>query len=118
MATEALKYQASVLSETRSTTDVPIVKTEVRTVTYTDGRARADDDAGVLVSAQALTSATRTIETTTVRPAAAAAAAAWTGPSAPSVTAATLNAPLRPPPPRPPVNRRCPPAGSAVGVPA
>ena len=54
-------------SKTHSTTDVPLVKTEKRTVTYeSEPGAGGRDDLGTLVSSQAHSSRTQTIETTTV----------------------------------------------------
>ena len=65
--TETVTYDPEITSKLQSTTDVPIVKTESRTVTYeTDGTAD-DDLPGMLVSAQAHSTRTQTIETTTVR---------------------------------------------------
>ena len=66
MVTEAVTYDPHVESRTHTTKDVPIVKTETRTVTYTNEEA-SQEDPGVLVSAQSHTSRAQTIETTTVR---------------------------------------------------
>ena len=69
MDTEAVKYDPYVDSHTKSTTDVPLVKTEMRTVTYA-GAGHKDPVAGehpeMLVSAQSHSSRTQTVETTTV----------------------------------------------------
>ena len=67
MATHAVKYDPSNDHSTQSTTDVPLVKTEKRTVTYESEANKHDDlDPGILVSAQSHSSRTQTIETTTV----------------------------------------------------
>ncbi len=67
MATQAVKYDSQNDHSTQSTTDVPLVKTEKRTVTYESGGSKHDDlDPGILVSAQSHSSRTQTIETTTV----------------------------------------------------
>ena len=66
METEAVKYDPSIESSTKSTTDVPIVKTETRTVTYSNDGGDEVEDPGYLVSAHAHSSRSQTIETTTV----------------------------------------------------
>ena len=67
MPTESIKYNPDVDDETHSTTDVPVVKTESRTVTYQSEDGAGDSEPGVLVSAQSHATRTQTIETTTVR---------------------------------------------------
>ena len=49
------------------TKDVPVVKTETRTVTYSSEGGAEHGDAGDLVSAQSHSSHRQTVETTTVR---------------------------------------------------
>ncbi len=67
MATHAVKYDSHNDHSTQSTTDVPLVKTEKRTVTYESGGNKDDNlDPGILVSAQSHSSRSQTIETTTV----------------------------------------------------
>ena len=66
MATQAFTYNPG-QDSTRATTNVPLVKTETRTVTYENEGHGADDlDPGYLVSAQSHSSKTHTVETTTV----------------------------------------------------
>jgi len=65
--TETVTYDPETESKTQSTTDVPIVKTETRTVTYETDGTQEDDMPGMLVSAQAHSTRTQTIETTTYK---------------------------------------------------
>ena len=67
VATERVKYNPNQIGyEPQSTRDIPLVKTETRTVTYTGGGG--EFDLGELVSAQSHETNSQTIETTTVRP--------------------------------------------------
>jgi len=61
-----MKYEPNTDYDTRTTTDVPLVKTQTRTVTYMADGSVVEEDPGMLVSAQAHSSRTCTTETTTV----------------------------------------------------
>ncbi len=67
--TETVTYPPNVNSDTKSTSSIPLVKTQTRTVTYAaeDG-SREEDLSGYLVSSQSHTSQSQTVETTTVSP--------------------------------------------------
>ena len=61
-----VKYEPNTDNDIRSTTDVPLVKTQTRTVTYMADGSVVEQDPGMLVGAQAHSSRTCTTETTTV----------------------------------------------------
>lgn len=61
-----MKYEPNTDNDTRTTTEVPLVKTQTRTVTYLADGSVVEEDPGMLVSAQAHSSRTCTTETTTV----------------------------------------------------
>ncbi|XP_077991834.1 protein 4.1-like isoform X3 [Glandiceps talaboti] len=66
--TAALKYQPGDDDDTTATTDVPIVHTETKTITYESNETNDQPDAidpGTLQSAQTITSETHTTTTTT-----------------------------------------------------
>ncbi|KAK2161077.1 hypothetical protein NP493_1606g00025 [Ridgeia piscesae] len=65
--TEMMKYEPNTDYDTRTTTDVPLVKTQTRTVTYMADGSVVEEDPGMLVSAQAHSSRTCTTETTTYK---------------------------------------------------
>ena len=65
VATERVMFDQNAGYETQSTRNIPLVKTETRTVTYDGGLPEVD--LGELVSAQSHETNSQTIETTTVR---------------------------------------------------
>jgi hypothetical protein len=65
---ERVQYSPYVDQGTRSTRDVPVVKTQLRTVTYEDPQGDDPFSTEMLVSAQSHSSRSSTIETTTVGP--------------------------------------------------
>ncbi|GFN97339.1 protein 4.1 homolog [Plakobranchus ocellatus] len=68
VATEKVKYNPNFSDVPMSSRNIPLVKTETRTVTYERGDRSEDDwDPGLLVSAQSHTSKLQTIETTTYK---------------------------------------------------
>ena len=67
MATESVTYDKNAEGSNKlTTTNVPLVKTETRKVTYNTNEDEVEDP-GELVSAQSHSSRTQTVETTTVR---------------------------------------------------
>ncbi|KAK3783136.1 hypothetical protein RRG08_046931 [Elysia crispata] len=68
VATEKVKYNPNFSDVPTSSRNIPLVKTETRTVTYERGDRSEDDwDTGLLVSAQSHSSKLQTIETTTYK---------------------------------------------------
>ncbi|KAK3089194.1 hypothetical protein FSP39_001656 [Pinctada imbricata] len=65
--TESVKYDPNLDDTPISTTNVPIVKTETRTVTYEKDGIPIEMEDGILISSQSHTTRTQTIETTTYK---------------------------------------------------